>query len=306
MNAPPAFESFLLFEGEKKITINKDTKVPNACLFTINKEDHTLGNIIKSQLLKDPQVLFAGYKVPHPLEHKIIIRVQTTPDYSPQEAFTNAITDLISELSLLEERFRQMALATLWRLLLIVYEETQGIFWDRPAQETGISCPGVEGMPREHPRPTCVGEILRSERFPFAELQAVPAGAGLRLHSAGAALQKGEQSSLTGFEIQASASSSRLLPWIKGEPWTAGQSITQEMGAPTWAGAECQFYVPGKAATFTACQQVLLGAGGDQGDPLLFSKSKEKYVSKSLPDNGDYGLKEQGSKAWSPLGFQSQ
>ncbi|XP_045675612.1 DNA-directed RNA polymerase II subunit RPB11-a isoform X1 [Phyllostomus hastatus] len=135
MNAPPAFESFLLFEGEKKITINKDTKVPNACLFTINKEDHTLGNIIKSQredplarrpgklqghspahsrglslylrqLLKDPQVLFAGYKVPHPLEHKIIIRVQTTPDYSPQEAFTNAITDLISELSLLEERFR--------------------------------------------------------------------------------------------------------------------------------------------------------------------------------------------------------
>ncbi|OWK11239.1 hypothetical protein Celaphus_00007208 [Cervus elaphus hippelaphus] len=76
MNAPPAFESFLLFEGEKK------------------------------QLLKDPQVLFAGYKVPHPLEHKIIIRVQTTPDYSPQEAFTNAITDLISELSLLEERFR--------------------------------------------------------------------------------------------------------------------------------------------------------------------------------------------------------
>ncbi|PWA13880.1 hypothetical protein CCH79_00019189 [Gambusia affinis] len=106
MNAPPAFESFLLFEGEKKISISKDTKVPNACLFTLNKEDHTLGNIIRAQLLKDPQVLFAGYKVPHPLEHKIVIRVQTTPDYSPQEAFTNAITDLISELSLLEERFR--------------------------------------------------------------------------------------------------------------------------------------------------------------------------------------------------------
>ena len=48
MNAPPAFESFLLFEGEKKITITKDTKVPNACLFTLNKEDHTLGNIIRA------------------------------------------------------------------------------------------------------------------------------------------------------------------------------------------------------------------------------------------------------------------
>ena len=58
------------------------------------------------QLLKDPQVLFAGYKVPHPLENKFVLRVQTTPDYSPQEAFTNAITDLISEISLLEERFK--------------------------------------------------------------------------------------------------------------------------------------------------------------------------------------------------------
>lgn len=62
--------------------------------------------IFPRQLLRDPQVLFAGYKVPHPLEHKFVLRVQTTPDYSPQEAFTNAITDLISEVSLLEERFK--------------------------------------------------------------------------------------------------------------------------------------------------------------------------------------------------------
>ncbi|KAK7484079.1 hypothetical protein BaRGS_00014671 [Batillaria attramentaria] len=106
MNAPPTFESFLLFEGEKKITIEKDTKVPNAAIFTVNKEDHTLGNMITTQLLKDPQVLFAGYKVPHPLEHKFVVRIQTTSDYSPQEAITNAITDLISEVSLLEERFK--------------------------------------------------------------------------------------------------------------------------------------------------------------------------------------------------------
>ncbi|KAJ8311847.1 hypothetical protein KUTeg_010052, partial [Tegillarca granosa] len=35
----------------------------------------------------------------------MITAIQTTSDYSPQEAFTNAITDLISEFSLLEERF---------------------------------------------------------------------------------------------------------------------------------------------------------------------------------------------------------
>ncbi|XP_064653147.1 DNA-directed RNA polymerase II subunit RPB11-like [Lineus longissimus] len=106
MNAPPTFESFLLFEGEKKITIQKDTKVPNAAIFTIKKEDHTLGNLLRTQLFKDPQVIFAGYKVPHPLEHYFVLRVQTTSDYSPQEAFQNAITDLISEVSLLDEQFR--------------------------------------------------------------------------------------------------------------------------------------------------------------------------------------------------------
>jgi len=63
-------------------------------------------HLLVRQLLKDPQVIFAGYKIPHPLEHKFVLRIQTTPDYSPQEAFTNAITDLISEVSLLEERFR--------------------------------------------------------------------------------------------------------------------------------------------------------------------------------------------------------
>ncbi|XP_023324787.1 DNA-directed RNA polymerase II subunit RPB11 [Eurytemora carolleeae] len=65
MNAPPTFESFLLFDGEKKITKEQDTKVPNAAIFTINKEDHTL-----------------GYKNPHPLENKIILRIQVIQEPS--------------------------------------------------------------------------------------------------------------------------------------------------------------------------------------------------------------------------------
>lgn len=73
MNAPPTFESFLLYDGEKKwvqvrqkivtITVSvcfllnyftyrrvqkeDDTKVTNAAIFTVNKEDHTLGNMIR-------------------------------------------------------------------------------------------------------------------------------------------------------------------------------------------------------------------------------------------------------------------
>jgi len=108
MNAPPTFESFLLFDGEKKVLKEVDTKVPNAAIYTINKEDHTLGNMIRMQLLKDPNVLFAGYKNPHPLEHKVVLRIQTASTaYTPHDAFMHAITDLISELSLLEERFKE-------------------------------------------------------------------------------------------------------------------------------------------------------------------------------------------------------
>jgi DNA-directed RNA polymerase II subunit RPB11 len=59
------------------------------------------------QLLKDPQVVFAGYKVPHPLEHKFVLRVQTTPEYTPHDAIVNAISDLVSELSFLEEKFKE-------------------------------------------------------------------------------------------------------------------------------------------------------------------------------------------------------
>lgn len=59
------------------------------------------------QLFKDPGVLFAGYKIPHPLEYKIVVRVRTINTYTPQEAFNNAITDLMSETSLLEEQFKE-------------------------------------------------------------------------------------------------------------------------------------------------------------------------------------------------------
>ena len=62
-------------------------QVPNAAIFSLNKEDHTVGNLIRHQLMKDPNVLFAGYKNPSPFVNQIIIRVQTTSDYTPQVSY---------------------------------------------------------------------------------------------------------------------------------------------------------------------------------------------------------------------------
>jgi DNA-directed RNA polymerase subunit L len=91
-----------------KISLNQAVKFLNKFI-----------NDFLSQLLKDPQVIFAGYKCPHPLEHKFVLRVQTTSDYTPQEALRNAITDLLSEMSLLEERFRVSFRLNIWISLWI-------------------------------------------------------------------------------------------------------------------------------------------------------------------------------------------
>lgn len=42
--------------------------IPSSSIFTFNKEDHTLGNMLRSRLLQSDKVSFSGYKVPHPLE----------------------------------------------------------------------------------------------------------------------------------------------------------------------------------------------------------------------------------------------
>ncbi|KAK8339869.1 hypothetical protein V6Z12_A08G064600 [Gossypium hirsutum] len=75
MNAPDRYERFVVPEGTKKVSYERDTKIINAATFTIEREDHTIGNILRMQLHGDENVLFAGYKLPHPLQYKILVRV---------------------------------------------------------------------------------------------------------------------------------------------------------------------------------------------------------------------------------------
>lgn len=105
MNAPDRYERFVVPEGTKKVAYERDTKIINAASFTIEREDHTIGNILRMQLHKDPNVLFAGYKLPHPLQYKIIIRIHTTSQSSPMQAYNQSINDLDKELDTLKSGF---------------------------------------------------------------------------------------------------------------------------------------------------------------------------------------------------------
>ncbi|KAJ8421439.1 hypothetical protein Cgig2_012854 [Carnegiea gigantea] len=122
MNAPDRYERFVVPEGVKKVSYERDTKIINAATFTIEREDHTVGNILRMQLHQDPNVLFAGYKLPHPLQYKIIVRVSflcplvhaieihTTSQSSPTQAYNQAINDLDKELDCLKSAFEMLVM----------------------------------------------------------------------------------------------------------------------------------------------------------------------------------------------------
>ncbi|XP_057949781.1 DNA-directed RNA polymerases II, IV and V subunit 11 isoform X1 [Malania oleifera] len=105
MNAPDRYERFVVPEGTKKVSYDRDTKIINAASFTIEREDHTIGNILRMQLHRDDNVLFAGYKLPHPLQYKILVRIHTTSQSSPMQAYNQAINDLDKELDHLKNAF---------------------------------------------------------------------------------------------------------------------------------------------------------------------------------------------------------
>ncbi|KAF2319582.1 hypothetical protein GH714_017233 [Hevea brasiliensis] len=104
MNAPDRYERFVVPEGTKMVSCERDTKIINAASFTVEREDHTIGNIIRMQLHKDENVLSGGYKLP-PLQYKIIIRIHTTSQSSPMQAYNQAINDLHKELDHLKNAF---------------------------------------------------------------------------------------------------------------------------------------------------------------------------------------------------------
>lgn len=58
-----------------------------------------------------PQVLFAGYKVPHPLHPYFLLKIQTDGTITPTAILEQACADLIGTLATLEKKFtREFAL----------------------------------------------------------------------------------------------------------------------------------------------------------------------------------------------------
>ncbi|RMX80790.1 hypothetical protein D0867_16352, partial [Hortaea werneckii] len=53
-----------------------------AASFAFEREDHTLGNALRYMIMKNPDVEFCGYSIPHPSETVMNLRIQTWDNVS--------------------------------------------------------------------------------------------------------------------------------------------------------------------------------------------------------------------------------
>jgi len=75
------------------VELNKITNQPiNQIMttYTLENEDHTLGNLLTTQLTRQPHVEFAGYNQPDPLEKTIVICIRTDDKTTPDKQLLQA------------------------------------------------------------------------------------------------------------------------------------------------------------------------------------------------------------------------
>ncbi|KAL7412701.1 DNA-directed RNA polymerase [Mrakia frigida] len=104
-NTPNRTEQWWPTDGEKHVEVTEDTKIPNAATFRFPKQDHTLANMIRGHLLKNPSVLFAGYKHPHPLEPYFLLKVQTVASTTPVKVLQLTLGELVLLTQDIEEQW---------------------------------------------------------------------------------------------------------------------------------------------------------------------------------------------------------
>ncbi len=92
---------------KEKLTFNY-CATSNMVTFVIENEDHTLGNVLRHQLVNHTDgVSFAAYRMPHPLIHQIELKVQTTTkEFTPCDAVTKSVDELIHKLTIMEFQFK--------------------------------------------------------------------------------------------------------------------------------------------------------------------------------------------------------
>ncbi|KZZ88230.1 DNA-directed RNA polymerase I and III 14 KDA polypeptide [Ascosphaera apis ARSEF 7405] len=102
---PEIFEE----EDSRPIAADRITILPGAtetaASFQFEGEDHTLGNSLRYVIMKNPDVEFCGYTIPHPSETKMNLRIQTYDSTNVFEALQKGLDDLMDLCDAVTEKF---------------------------------------------------------------------------------------------------------------------------------------------------------------------------------------------------------
>ena len=85
--------------NDSNIEIKETKALMKAFDITINNENHTLGHLLQSHInhLFKSNNIFVGYKNPHPLEEKIIFRINVNTINELKKIFTETCSELITQ-----------------------------------------------------------------------------------------------------------------------------------------------------------------------------------------------------------------
>ncbi|MCJ1337455.1 RNA polymerase subunit AC19 [Bachmanniomyces sp. S44760] len=90
--------------GEQRIRVLPGAN-ETAASFEFEGEDHTLGNALRYVIMKNPEVEFCGYSIPHPSEAKMNVRIQTYDGTSVYDALEKGFDDLIDMCDVVADKF---------------------------------------------------------------------------------------------------------------------------------------------------------------------------------------------------------
>ncbi|KAF2404769.1 RBP11-like subunits of RNA polymerase, partial [Trichodelitschia bisporula] len=76
-----------------------------AASFEFIEEDHTLGNALRHIIMKNPDVEFCGYSIPHPAEAKMHLRIQTYDGVNVHDVLEKGLNDLQDMCDVVVEKF---------------------------------------------------------------------------------------------------------------------------------------------------------------------------------------------------------
>lgn len=93
---------------ESRFRVLNSTDQARCATFEFLDEDHTLGNALRHIILKNPDVKFCGYALPHPNERKINFQIQVYKGEA-LDALEKGLKDLVSLNKVVREAIQEAA-----------------------------------------------------------------------------------------------------------------------------------------------------------------------------------------------------